>query len=513
VAPTRFQLIALGPAVAVTVAATSALSGGPAQPPEPSQVMLPVLLRGARVANLAWPPTAPPATGSPATATATPRPTESPTSQPSPSPTPTTPEWCGAIETIETGRRPTMELHVAPAGSDSAGDGSLDRPFATIARAARAARPGTAILVHSGTYPGGQYVEDLRGTADAPIWLGGATEPGALNPVLLGGGEGLHLTRVAYLVVHDLDVRGATANGINIDDGGDYANAAATHHLLLRDIGIEDIGSGGNQDCLKLSGVNHFQVLWSGFSACGGGGSAIDMVGVHHGLIAKAAFVDLGANAIQAKGGSSDVEIRWNGLVNAGDRAVNMGGSTGFAYFRPPLSADMPNAEARDIRVLANTIVGSQAPVAFVGCVDCLVANNTIVDPDRWVLRILQETTSGGGFTFEPARNGRFVNNLVYFSRGRLSTTVNVGPNTAPATFSFAHNLWYAHDDPARSRPDLPVAETGAVIGRDPLLGEAWRIPADSPAVGAGLTLPGLRGDSRGACYRDPPSIGAFEAP
>ncbi len=313
------------------------------------------------------------------------------------------------------------------------------------------------------------------------------------------------------MVIHDLTVQGASANGVNLDDGGDYANPEASHHVLVRDLRVQEIGSGGNQDCLKLSGVRDVLVVDSFFESCGGGGSAIDMVGVHHALIARNMFRDLGSNAVQAKGGSSDIEIRGNSMENAGGRAVNMGGSTGFEYFRPPLSASAPNAEARDLRVLANLIVGSQAPVAFVGCVDCLVANNTIIDPDRWVMRILQETVGGGGFAFEPARGGRFVNNLVFFNRGRLATTVNIGPNTAPETFSFAHNLWYAHDEPARSRPELPVPEQGAVIGLDPLFVGSFVIQANSPAAGAGLALPEVRADLGGDCYRDPPSIGAFE--
>ena len=74
-------------------------------------------------------------------------------------------------------------------------------------------------------------------------------------------------------------------------------------------------------------------------------------------VIARSSFADLSANAVQAKGGSQDVEVRWNRMTDAGQRAVNMGGSTGAAYFRPPLSRDAPNAEARDIRVVANLIV------------------------------------------------------------------------------------------------------------------------------------------------------------
>ena len=43
------------------------------------------------------------------------------------------------------------EFHVATTGSDHA-DGSEDRPFRTINRAADLAMPGDTVLVHSGEY-------------------------------------------------------------------------------------------------------------------------------------------------------------------------------------------------------------------------------------------------------------------------------------------------------------------------------------------------------------------------
>lgn len=418
---------------------------------------------------------------------------------------------CGAIATFEDGRQPTAILHVAEDGNDGTGDGSAGNPFATIEGAVGDATPGTAIRLHAGTYAGSQFVLDLRGTEVAPIWIGGA--PGEPKPVLSGGGEGLHLSRVSYLVVHDLEVTGAANNGINCDDGGEYDNPLATHHVVFRDLFIHDIGGGGNQDCLKLSGVYDYFVLDSEMTACGGGGSgsAVDHVGCHRGLLAGNDWHDLSGNAVQNKGGSADIEIRANRMINAGERALNMGGSTGLVFFRPSLSTTEPNAEARRISAIANVIEGSVSPIAFVGCVDCLAANNTIINPGNWILRILQETTSDGTYEFEACRDNRFVNNLVYFDRGAISTYVNIGPDTAPGTFTFSNNLWYAHDDPGQSQPSLPVTETGGVVGVDPGLDTGYRIEASSPAAGAGTAVAGVDADFDTRCYANQPSIGAFE--
>jgi hypothetical protein len=424
------------------------------------------------------------------------------------------PGACGDIVTFADGLTPTAELHVATGGSDSGGDGSAGSPFATLEHAAGLATPGTAVVVHAGTYAGDSYVADLAGSAAAPIWIGGAA--GEARPVISGGGNALHLVRARYVIVHDLEITGQTANGINCDDGGDYANELATHDVLFRNLYIHAVGAGGNQDCLKLSGLNDYFVLDSEFTLCGGGGSGsgVDHVGCHRGLIARNHFHDLSGNAVQNKGGAEDIEIRWNRIINAGERGLNMGGSTGFDFFRPPVPDMTQPFEARDIRAVANVFEGSVTPLAFVGCVECLAANNTIVNPTHWLLRILQETTDLTGYTFLPASDCTFINNLVYFDRSDLSTYINIGANTAPDTFHFTTNLWYAHDNPSASEPtNLPVVETGGLYGQDPAFTSGWQINSASPAAGAGTPVTSVVGDMNGACYASPPSIGAYEIP
>lgn len=424
-------------------------------------------------------------------------------------------QTCDAIPTFADGLTPSRVLHVAPGGSNATGTGSASNPYATISHAAGLATPGTRVLVHAGTYAGGGFLNNVRGTATAPIWIGGdGTMP---LPVIEGGSEGLHLVRPRYVVLENLEVRGASSNGINCDDGGEYANPDAARFLVFRRLWIHDIGGTGNQDGLKLSGVNDFVVLDAAISRCGGAnsGSGIDMVGCHRGVIARSTFSELSGNAVQAKGGSEDVEVRRCTMTDAGQRAVNLGGSTGFEFFRPPLSATQPNFEARNIRVVSSVIIGSEAPAAYVGCVGCVVANNTIITPHSWVVRILQETVTSGGYTFLPASGGRFVNNIVYFDRWDLSTFVNVGANTSPQTFVFGNNLWYARDNPAASAPTLPTPETGGIVGLDPRFVDAafgyYLLRWESPARRTGASPGPSGGDRNGICYASPPSLGAHQ--
>ncbi|MEM7391096.1 MAG: right-handed parallel beta-helix repeat-containing protein, partial [Verrucomicrobiota bacterium] len=191
------------------------------------------------------------------------------------------------------GKTPTHEIHVATTGSNPTGDGSAGNPYATIEHAAGFATPGCAIVVAPGVYPGGNFINDLTGTAAQPIWIRGADPTN--RPVINGSSEGIHLTRVRYLIVEHLEIQGNTSNGLNCDDGGDYGNPTATQFVLFRNLYFHDIGAGGNQDCLKLSGVNDYAVLDSVFLRGSAGGSGVDHVGCHRGVIAGCSFTDMGS--------------------------------------------------------------------------------------------------------------------------------------------------------------------------------------------------------------------------
>lgn len=420
---------------------------------------------------------------------------------------------CDPRPSFADGLSPLRERFVSPNGSDSTGDGTRAKPYQRVSRALQGWRPGDAVRMLPGVYPASGSFSGLIGTSNAPIWIGGVA--GLEQPIIRGGSLAFQFSKVRYLVLENLIVEGATANGINCDDGSDYANENATRFLIFRNLTIRDIGTGGNQDGLKLSGVNDYWVMDCTFLRGSAGGSGIDHVGCHRGRIVGCSFTDMGGNAIQCKGGSEDIEIRGNRFSNAGGRAINIGGSTGFEFFRPPLSRTTPNTEARNIRVLANVFVGSEAPLAFVGVVGAVAANNTLIEPTKWVARILQETVSGNGYTFLPCASNRFVNNIISFRRSQVSTHINVGGNTSPTTFTFENNLWYAADAPAQSRPSLPVAERNGFYGLDPRFRAPatrdYSIPTNSPAVGRGASLAFLKADLAQNCYAKAPSLGAFE--
>lgn len=289
------------------------------------------------------------------------------------------------------------------------------------------------------------------------------------------------------MTIRDLVIEDARGNGLNIDDGGSFETPA--RGVTLRNLTVRRVGPGGNRDGIKLSGVVDFRVENCTIEEWGDGGSGIDLVGCHDGLIVDSTFRHddpEGANGVQAKGGSRNVTVRRCRFERAGGRGVNLGGSTGLEYFRP-----RPEGyEAKDIVVEDSIFIGTGAPVAFVGVDGAVVRHNTIWRPRRWVVRILQETR---GKDFVPSRRGIFEKNIIRFRTDEVRTIVNVGPDTAPETFTFARNVWYVLDAPDRTRAavrGLPAEEREGCYGIDPKLVDPkagdFTLTEDSPARDAG---------------------------
>jgi hypothetical protein len=417
----------------------------------------------------------------------------------------------GVPEPFDAGVTYHRTLHVSTKGT-ATGNGSAEAPFDSIQRAVREAAPGTRILVHAGTYSGATSLTGLRGEPGRPVAVvaeGEVVLDAAGASTVMAGSD------LKYVVIEGFTLRGAATHGINLDDGGTYDTPA--EHIVLRGLTIAGAGSGGNNDCIKLSGVDRFFVLDSEAWGCNQG-EIIDMVGCHEGYIAGNYFHEPVASGVQAKGGSADILIHANVFADIPGRAVNAGGSTGLEFFRP---LDAPHEAAR-ILVIGNVFLRngarSGASIAYVGCDGCVFAHNTVVEPRTWLARILQETT---GPRFVPSRNGQFVNNIIVLKTSDLRAIVNVGPGTASGTFVFASNLWYALDQgPDWAGPVLGAGvprESDSLIQRDPGFASReagdFHIPLGSPARGAGRVTPfGTVPDFDGRCWANPPSVGAFEA-
>jgi hypothetical protein len=377
------------------------------------------------------------------------------------------------------------------------------QPYANPQQAAGAAQPGDTILITVGEYRGTYWIENLKGTESAPIVIRGVD---SAMVRFVGGTESMHFSDCAYLVIENMTVTGQTGNGMNIDDGGSFETP--THHIVIRSVAFDSMNASGNNDMLKLSGLDDFEITNCSFTRGAAGGSGIDMVGCHRGRIVGNTFTSLGSNAIQAKGGTQFIAILRNSFTNAGQLAVNLGGSTGLQFFRP---LDAP-FEAADLFVGANIFRGSVAPIAYVGCTRVAVINNTIIDPERWVFRILQETVDPTRFVV--CGNNIFANNIVIHTSG-IATQVNIGSNTDPASFTLQNNLWYNSSDPSRSQWSSPqLTQSASLYGLDPQLSLQLQPSSTSPCRGQGVILTQwepLTHDRYRRPFGVPPSIGAVE--
>jgi hypothetical protein len=279
----------------------------------------------------------------------------------------------------------------------------------------------------------------------------------------------LMLSGCSFVEIEGLVFEGAEANGLNIDDA-DRAGQPA-RGIVLRGLTVRNNAPRGNRDGIKLSGVDDFLVSDCIVEDWGTGGSGIDMVGCHKGVVEKSTFRRTGAeaaanheaNGVQMKGGSSNITVRKCKILRAGGRGVNLGGSTGIDYFRP-LDAGY---EARDLTLEDCIIEGSMAPVAFVGVEGATVRRNTLRYPGRWAFRILQENTASG---IVPCGKGIVTENTIVFRSTELAMAVNIGGGTEPETFRFERNTWLCEDraSETRRRVQLPVEEIDGIYGNRP---------------------------------------------
>lgn len=323
-----------------------------------------------------------------------------------------------------------------------------------LKRALSRIKSGSVLQIASGQYPGGL---DVRGVANLTIEAADPTQP----PQFQGGSYGWHFSNCSGLTLRHLRINGQSRNGLNLDDGGD--SKSPMQDVILENIQVSDIGPKGNCDGIKCSGLNKLKI--TACSVTGWAGQAIDLVGCHQVQVSDCQFTGKQGYAptsgIQCKGGSEDITIEKCRFVNAGQRPINAGGSTGLAYFRP-LGA---NYEARQILIQSNQIEGSLCACAFTGVDGAIFKGNSILFPEKWVFRILQETTEKD---FIPSRNVRIEDNSIVFRRSQVGVEVNVGPNTEPQSFRFSKNRWFAEDRPDRSKPSLPTVEAGGSYGKDP---------------------------------------------
>lgn len=409
------------------------------------------------------------------------------------------PAACGAVVTFADGKQPTAELHVATDGADGPTCGAVDAPCGSIEFAAGLAAPGTAVRIHSGTYAPDQYISDLAGTADAPIWISG--EPGAkIGP--------LTLESASHIVVSDLEIAGSD---------GHVLHFFFADHLLFRRLKIHDAGLG----CIKGSQTTAAYVEDSELWAAGqvNAHPILDYVGVNTGHIVRSDFHDGPGVMIMLKGGTSDLLFAWNQVhqQSSPGNALALGQSTGPEFFQPIDAA----FEGLRIVAFANRLydlVG--APVAFEGCKDCAAVRNTIWNcTGPQLVRFLPGAAGiDSGLTTSIPEGCRFTGNIVVGGQEGGASLNADEANTGPGN-SLDYNV-FLKPGSLNWWGIIPQDLLHSTYDQDPQL-SAEGVPANLALVD-GKGPPDLAGlpfadlfvrDAAGACLQQPPDLGAFEVP
>jgi len=328
---------------------------------------------------------------------------------------------------------------------------------------------GTTLRIAPGRYRGGLMVRGIEG-----LVVEGADPE--RPPEFVGGTNAWQFSRCDGLVVRHIICRGQTGNGLNIDDGGEMHRPV--RGIRIHNVTVLETGPHGNTDAIKCSGLTDLVIEDCHIE--GWGGQAIDLVGCRDVVIRRCRIIGRDgfsqATGPQFKGGCEDVVIEDCVLINAGQRPIQAGGSTGLDYFRPPGA----KFEARRITIRRNVIVGGDCATAFTGVDGAVFAHNVVVNPNNWIFRILQETRADG---FPPCRNVVVRGNVIVFNRARLRADINIGDGTAPETFRFERNWWFAEDEPQRSQVTLPGKVIGESHGEDPKLDPETHLPRAADAL------------------------------
>jgi hypothetical protein len=353
-----------------------------------------------------------------------------------------------------------------------------------------------------GSVSGYQNITNLKGTKENPILITSGNEG---NFVIEGAIGGIQFSNIENVIIQKLTFQNITGNGLNIDDGGTLDTPSI--NIIIENCIWMNLNSTGNLDELKMSGVDNFVIRNCRFANGAINGSLIDMVGCHNGIIEYSKFSDGGSNCIQVKGGCKDITIRRNEFIRCGERGINIGGSTGMQFFRPQDA----HYEASNVLVNSNIFWGGTTPFAFVGALNSSVINNTVINPNKWCMRILQENNDP---QLDKCSGNTVNNNIFYFADKASKPVINIGPETKPETFIFNNNLWYNYEVPTFSAVNVPVNEPGRIIQNDPLFSsviDSNLTPTkNSPAIGNGISDLSVKQDFYGIEFTEPFTIGAI---
>ena len=173
-----------------------------------------------------------------------------------------------------------LEIFVSPDGCNRTGDGSIDRPFATLDHAQAVVKPGQTVYFREGIYP--IELTDLgviysKGTPDGWITF---TNYNGEKVVFDGGGRSMLISsfsnlitlyKAEYIVIDGFEVRNLWGGGIASFD----AFHIVVRNCLVHDFRSRGIGGNGRYLTYEYNEIYHTCMSNEGGPANGGWSSAL----------------------------------------------------------------------------------------------------------------------------------------------------------------------------------------------------------------------------------------------
>ncbi|WP_282763557.1 sigma-70 family RNA polymerase sigma factor [Actinoplanes sandaracinus] len=210
------------------------------------------------------------------------------------------------------------DVYVAPNGSDD-GDGSLARPFASVAKAVSVVKPGQTIALRGGTYrPTSPISISTSGTASQRVTLSGyGSERAVIDASGIPADQWAITQRASHWTVRDIEVTGAR--------NATWTCLACTNNVFER-LAVHDNAGVGLM--LRNDGTTGNQVLDSDFYANRGSGLSVQFgAGEGNTLRGNRVFRN-GQDGIDLGSFRGRVSVQHNWSYRNGANGFALGGGT-----------------------------------------------------------------------------------------------------------------------------------------------------------------------------------------
>ena len=379
-------------------------------------------------------------------------------------------------------------FYVAANGSDTTGDGSLAKPWATITHALDSVPDSSTILVRPGTYTGRVR---LRGTFAQGVTVRSEIPYQARlrhNATVVTSFTGQGITLEGFDIAHSGPGAGALVIQIqdllgtfNGDNGG---TDPVVSRISLRNNVLHD---SYNNDIVKVNnGATQVTIEGNMFYNQSGSDEHIDVNSVTDVVIQDNVFFNDFAGsgrsnsnntssyiAIKDSNGTSDTNLGSHRVTVRRNVFLNWEGSSGQGFVRAGEDAKS-YFEAQDVLIENNLMIGNspnqiRSPFQVMGAFSVTIRANTVTG------NLPAKEFGNRIFTIPPNPNNDQIhlhNNIWSDPTGTMGDTFNRGNNTTNLTFD--NNLFWNNGSafPISGESIIEVSDDINRIVADPLLGD-----------------------------------------